>query len=133
MRKATYGALALAVSSGVVIGAAITGLHAQNSQNKAKAYLVAEVEITGDRETYMRDYAAHVQATLDPFGGHFLVRGGRSAVTEGDPPKGRVAIVVFDSFEKAQAFRNSPEYLKILPVRERLAKSRQYIVEGIAE
>jgi Domain of unknown function (DUF1330) len=50
----------------------------------------------------------------------------------GDPPK-RIAIVLFDSFEEAQAWRKSPEYLKIYPVRERQAKSRQHIVEGVPE
>jgi uncharacterized protein (DUF1330 family) len=40
-------------------------------------------------------------------------------------------ISVFDSFEKAQAWRDSPEYKKIVTVREREAKSRMYIVEGL--
>ena len=40
-------------------------------------------------------------------------------------------ISVFDSFEKAQAWRDSPEYKKILTVREREAQSRMYIVEGL--
>jgi uncharacterized protein (DUF1330 family) len=38
---------------------------------------------------------------------------------------------VFDSFEKARAWRDSPEYKKIAPVRERETKSRMYIVEGL--
>jgi uncharacterized protein (DUF1330 family) len=40
---------------------------------------------------------------------------------------------VFDSFEEAQAWRSSPDYVKIAAVREREAKSRQYIVEGLPE
>jgi uncharacterized protein (DUF1330 family) len=63
--------------------------------------------------------------------GRYLVRGGRNVGIEGDPPKGRIVISVFDSFEKAQAWRDSPEYKKILAVREREAKSRMYIVEGL--
>jgi uncharacterized protein (DUF1330 family) len=50
---------------------------------------------------------------------------------EGDPPKGRIVISVFDSFEKAQAWRDSPEYKRIVTVREREAKSRMYIVESL--
>ena len=131
MIRKNYFALVLATIAGAAIGAsAMTGLKAQN---KPRAYIVTEVDVTGDREAYMRDYVSHVQATLDPFGGRFVVRGGRTVATEGDPPKGRISIVVFDSFEKAQAFRTSPEYLKIYPVRERLTKSRQYIVEGVTE
>ena len=80
-----------------------------------------------------RDYAAHAQATIEPFGGCYLVRGGRSIGIEGEPPKPRIVISVFDSFAQAQAWRNSPEYMEIAAVREREAKSRQYIVEGLPE
>jgi uncharacterized protein (DUF1330 family) len=63
-------------------------------------------------EVFQRDYAAHVQATVEPYGGRYLVRGGRSLGTEGEPPKGRI-VIVFPSMEKAQAWRNSPEYRKM--------------------
>jgi len=98
-----------------------------------KAYIVTEVEVTGSMEVFQRDYAAHVQATVEPYGGRYLVRGGRSLGTEGEPPKGRIVISVFPSMEKAQAWRNSPEYRKIAVVRERETKSRQYIVEGLPD
>jgi uncharacterized protein (DUF1330 family) len=87
--------------------------------------------VTGNMDVFLKDYAAHVQATVDPFGGRYLVRGGRNVGVEGESPKGRIVISVFDSFEKAQAWRDSPEYKKILTVREREAKSRMYIVEGL--
>ncbi len=61
------------------------------------------------------------------------MRGGRSVGIEGEPPKPRIVISVFDSFEQAQAWRNSPDYVKIAAVRHREAKSRQYIVEGLRE
>ena len=96
-----------------------------------KAYIVTEVDVTGDMEVFLRDYAAHVQATVDPFGGRYLVRGGKTIGVEGDPPKGRIVISEFDSMEKARAWRESPAYKKICVVRERETKSRQYIVEGL--
>jgi uncharacterized protein (DUF1330 family) len=40
---------------------------------------------------------------------------------------------VFDTVEQAQAWRNSPEYMKIAAVRLREATSRQYIVEGLPQ
>ena len=58
---------------------------------------------------------------------------GRSVGLEGEPPKPRLVISVFDSFEQAQAWRNSPDYVRIAAVRHREAKSRQYIVEGLPE
>ena len=93
----------------------------------ARAFLALRLE------GFQRDYAAHVHATVEPYGGRYLVRGGRSLGTEGEPPKGRIVISAFPSMEKAQAWRNSPEYRKIAVVCERETKSRQYIVEGLTE
>jgi uncharacterized protein (DUF1330 family) len=124
-----YYAVMIAMVVGAAVGAgAVTAL---NAQPTPKAYIVTEVDVTGNMDVFLKDYAAHVQATVDPFGGRYLVRGGRNVGIEGDPPKGRIVISVFDSFEKAQAWRDSPEYKTILTVREREAKSRMYIVEGL--
>jgi uncharacterized protein (DUF1330 family) len=124
-----YYVVAIAVVVGIAVGAgAVTGLKAQATP---KAYIVTEVDVTGNMDVFLRDYAAHVQPTVDQFGGHYLVRGGRNVGIEGDPPKGRIVISVFGSFEQARAWRDSPEYKRIAAVREREAKSRMYIVEGL--
>ena len=124
-----------AVAAAAILGAAAGAAVARGLKRPGtpKAYIVTEVDVTGDMAAFQRDYAAHTQATVEPFGGRYLVRGGRNIGTEGEPPKGRIVISVFDSFEQAQAWRNSPAYMKIVTVREREARSRQYIVEGVAE
>lgn len=121
------GALMLGAAAGA---AAMAGRPAASTP---RAYIITEVDVTGDAEAFQRDYAAHAAATTAPFGGRYLVRGGRTIPIEGDPPKGRVVVSVFDSVEQAQAWRNSPEYVKIAAVRLREATSRQYIVEGLPE
>ena len=124
-----YFAVAIASLAGMTLGAAaVTGLMAQATP---KAYIVTELDVTGDMAVFQRDYAAHVQATIEPYGGRYLVRGGRVVGVEGAPPRSRIVISVFDSMEKAQAWRDSPEYKKIYAVREREATSRQFIVEGL--
>jgi uncharacterized protein (DUF1330 family) len=125
-----YYAVMIAAIVGIAIGASVTGLKAPSTP---KAYIVTEVDVIGNMDVLLRDYAAHVQATVEPFGGRYLVRGGRSLGIEGEPPKGRIVISVFDSFEKARAWRDSPEYKKIAAVRERETKSRMYIVEGLPD
>jgi len=127
----TFYAAALAAVVGAAAGAA--AMAGRKATGTPKAYIVTEVDITGDMTAFQRDYAAHVQATVAPFGGRYLVRGGRSVGVEGEPPKPRIVISVFDSFEQAQAWRHSPEYVKIAAVRERETNSRQYIVEGLPE
>jgi uncharacterized protein (DUF1330 family) len=118
-----------------IFGAAVGAVTAAGRQapGTPKAYIVTEVDVTGDKEVFQRDYAAHAAATTVPFGGRYLARGGRTVSLEGEPPKGRIVISVFDSLEQAQAWRNSPEYVKIATVRLREATSRQYIVEGLPE
>jgi uncharacterized protein (DUF1330 family) len=127
----TYYVAALAAMFGAAVGAAAVA--GRNTTGTPKAYVVTEVDITGEVTTFQRDYAVHAQATIEPFGGRYLVRGGRTVGVEGEPPKPRIVISVFDSFERAQAWRNSPAYVKIAAVRERETKSRQYIVEGLPE
>lgn len=127
----TYYVAALAAIFGAAVGAgAVAG---RRTPGTPKAYVVTEVDLTGDMAAFQRDYAAHAQATVEPFGGRYLVRGGRVVGIEGEPPKPRIVISVFDSFEQAEAWRHSPEYVKIAAVRHREANSRQYIVEGLPQ
>ena len=122
-----------AVAAAAILGAAAGAAAARGLQGKTtpKAYIVTEVDVTGNMELYQRDYAAHAQGTVEPFGGHYLARGGRVFGTEGEPPKSRIVISEFPSFEDAKAWRYSEAYMKIVTVREREAKSRQFIVEGV--
>ncbi len=124
-----------AVAAAAILGAAAGAAAARGLQGKGtpKGYIVTEVEMTGDAAAYQRDYAAHAQATVEPFGGRYLARGGRVLGTEGEPPKARIVISEFPSFEQARAWRYSPAYMKIVTVRLRESKSRQFIVEGVAE
>ncbi len=125
---------AYAVAAAAILGAAVGAAMSRGRQGKTtpKAYIVTEVDVTGNMELFQRDYAAHAQGTVEPFGGHYLARGGRVFGTEGEAPKGRIVISEFPSFEQAKAWRYSEAYMKIVTVREREAKSRQFIVEGVA-
>lgn len=121
--------LALAVLAGVAIGVAgAMAIHAQQVKTPP-AYVVAEVEVT-DPAT-MQKYAEKVPETLAPFNGRHLVRGGKKQAVEGEPPKG-IVIIAFDSMEKARGWYDSPAYQAIKPIRQSAAKTRIFIVEGIA-
>jgi uncharacterized protein (DUF1330 family) len=74
-----------------------------------------------------------VDATFAPFGGRYVVRGSEIASLEGEPPKGRIVVIKFDSMEKAKAWYDSPAYREIRPIRHGAAKSRVFIVEGTPE
>ena len=121
--------LAVAVLAGVSIG--VAGAHALRAQ-QVKAppgYVIAEVDVT-DPDAYKK-YAQQVPATVAAFDGHYLVRGGKIQAVEGEVPK-RIVVIAFDSAEKARNWEYSPAYEAIKPIRHSAAKSRIFIVEGIA-
>jgi uncharacterized protein (DUF1330 family) len=121
--------LALAVLAGVLIG--VAGARAIQAQQvkTPPAYVIAEVDVT-DRTT-MQKYGEKVPETLAPFIHRYLVRGGKTQSLEGEAPKG-IVVIAFDSAEKARGWYDSPAYEAIKPIRQSSAKSRIFIVEGIA-
>jgi uncharacterized protein (DUF1330 family) len=120
-------AITLAMLSGIAIGAgAVQGLHAQA---KPPVYQVVEIDLL-NQEAYLRDYAPKAQAAIKAAGGKFLAAGGKTTTIEGEPPKSRVVIQQWDSLEQAQAYRNSAAFKELLPLRDKLAKFRSYVVEG---
>ena len=121
--------LAVAVLAGVSIG--IVGAHALRAQQvKTPAgYVIAEIDVT-DPDAYKK-YAEQVPATVAASDGRYLVRGGKIQPVEGEAPK-RVVVLAFESVEKARAWEYSPAYEAIKPLRHSSAKSRIFIVEGIA-
>jgi len=66
------------------------------------AYVLAEIEITNP-DGY-KEYTAMVPATIEKYGGRFLVRGGKAHAMEGDWPGRRRVIVEFPSIEAAERY-----------------------------
>jgi uncharacterized protein (DUF1330 family) len=77
------------------------------------------------------EYIERIQATLDPFGGRFLVHGTQVEVKEGPWP-GTVVIVEFPDAERARAWYDSPAYQAILPLRTNNIEGEAIIVDGVA-
>ncbi len=79
------------------------------------AYAIAHlsnVDLGADIVEYLR----RIDATLAPFGGKFIVHGGRQRVIEG-PADGVIVVIEFPDYEAAQGWYDSPAYQKILPLR----------------
>jgi len=84
-------------------------------------YIIADVEIT-DPADY-QTYAQQTSATLEPYGGKFLVRGGQPETLEGDWTSKRIVIIEFPTVDQARAWYDSPEYAAIIGIRHRSAVS----------
>ena len=122
--------LALAVVAGVLIGVAgAKAIHAQPPKTPP-AYVIAEVEVTDP--TTLQKYGAKAPQIVASFNGHYVVRGGTVQTLEGEPPKGHVVVIGFDSVEKAREWYDSPAYSAIRPFRQSSTKSRLFIAEGVA-
>jgi uncharacterized protein (DUF1330 family) len=119
--------LAVVAILGAALGA--TAMHALHAQAKPPAYLVAEIDVT-DTDLY-KQYLEKGGPLYAQFTGRFLVRGGKIDAFAGEPPK-RLVIAVFDSLAQAEAFRDSPAYRELVPLRDKASKFRAYIAEGAA-
>jgi len=110
-------------------GAAIQGLHAQA---KPPVYVVGEIDVT-NVDAYTKDYVPLARASIKNSGGKLLAASQKVTALEGTAPSSRVTINVFDSLEKAQAWRNSAEYKKARETGDKYAKFRAFVVDGIPQ
>ncbi len=93
------------------------------------AYLFANVEVT-DAAGY-EQYRQRVSATIEAYGGRYLVRGGALEVLEGDWMPKRLVILEFADLTHLNAWYRSPEYKPLIELRQRTAKSTLVAVEGV--
>ena len=94
------------------------------------AYVIVDVEVLNP-DAYT-EYTRAVPATLEPFGGRFLVRGGATTTLEGEWRPQRAVLIEFPSVERAKAWHASPAYAAILPIRLEHARTNFLaVLEGV--
>jgi uncharacterized protein (DUF1330 family) len=93
------------------------------------AYVVLNIDVT-DPVRYA-DYAQAAAATVEQFGGRYLVRGGRAESLEGSANPKRIVILEFPTLARAQAWWTSAEYSEPKLIRANTARSDTFIVEGV--
>ncbi|HXG90435.1 MAG TPA: DUF1330 domain-containing protein [Vicinamibacterales bacterium] len=110
----------------LVVGA---GLAVASQAEPKKAYVVVQVDVSNPQQ--YQDYAKLSPRLIAKFGGRFLARAGRTITLEGPPAKSRVVVLEFPSFERAEAFYHSPEYVAARKLREGAATAQLVLVEGM--
>jgi uncharacterized protein (DUF1330 family) len=93
------------------------------------AYLIAEIDVTDPAG--FEEYRQLVPATIQQYGGRFIVRGGAVEALEGDWQPKRVVITEFPSLEQARRWYNSEEYREPKALRFKTARSKVILVEGV--
>ena len=92
------------------------------------AYVIVEVDVHDPAE--YENYKKLTPPSLVPFGGKFVVRGGKAELLEGDQQPARIVVVEFPTLEKAKQWWNSAEYAPGKKLRQRIATTRMLVVEG---
>jgi uncharacterized protein (DUF1330 family) len=94
-----------------------------------KAYIIVDVNITNPSR--YEDYKKLTPASLVPYEGKFIVRGGTTETLEGEWSPGRVVILEFPSVQQAKAWWSSAGYAPAKVIRQSSADTKMIMVEGV--
>ena len=121
-RETAFVCVALAAFAS---GAAV--VHGVQAQTKTPAYTIAEIEVT-DPPTFQK-YGEATRTSIPAAGGRVIVRGGKTSVINGSPPK-QIVIIAWESLAQAQAFFESEAYKQLIPIRDKSSNFRAFTIEG---
>lgn len=77
-------------------------------------------------------YLQRIDATLEAYGGEFLVHGTRPELREGSFG-GDCVVIRFPSMEQARAWYDSDAYAPLIPLRTQHSRSTVFLLEGVKE
>ena len=92
-------------------------------------YLITDLEIF-DPEVFA-EYQARFPSIIERHGGRYLVRGGEVRVVSGQWDLHRVIVFEFADHEAVRATFADPEYQPLIAIRERSARSKSFMVDGV--
>lgn len=92
------------------------------------AYLIVDLEVT--EPIGYEEYKKLADATVEKYGGKYIVRGGRTEALEGNWNPKRLVVIEFESVDRAKQWLNSEEYREPRKMRHRTSKANLIVVEG---
>jgi uncharacterized protein (DUF1330 family) len=93
------------------------------------AYVIVDIDIL-DPVGY-EEYKKLASATVEKYGGQYVVRGGQVETLEGDWSPQRIVVLKFKSVQRAKDWLNCAEYREPRKMRHRTAKTKMIVVEGL--
>ncbi len=123
--------IAVAFLAGAALATIGIGIEVLHAETRPPAYVVSEIDVMDDA-LYNKTYAPLAAKAIVDAGGTYIVRDGASVSLFGVSPK-RVAIIRFESVEKARAALNSPAYKEAKKAGDKYANFRIYAIEGVAQ
>jgi uncharacterized protein (DUF1330 family) len=101
----------------------------RESENPLRAYAFAHLRSTRMGPPIV-EYLERIDATLEPYGGRFIVHGGEVEVLEGEFPGGLV-VIEFPNREAARSWYDSPAYQEIIHLRTENSEGSAGLVDGV--
>ncbi len=93
------------------------------------AFVIANVDIQ-DPARYA-EYVKLTPGSIAPFGGRFIVRGGRAERIEGTVTVHRIVLLEFPSYDQAKAWYDSEQYRVARAIRQSASVADLILVEGV--
>ena len=92
------------------------------------AYVIADLTVT-DAAAF-EEYRRQVPATIERYGGRYLVRGGSYERLEGEWQPNRLVVLEFPTRDAARRWYDSEDYCGPRALRQRTAVTHVILVEG---
>lgn len=93
------------------------------------AYIIVDVSI--DDPVVYAEYRKLTPDAIAAHGGRFVVRGGAVETLEGEWAPERIVVLEFDNVARAKAWWSSPEYAPAKRLRQKSARTKMIVVEGV--
>jgi len=96
------------------------------------AYVISEVRILD--QDLIGNYRARAAASIEKYGGRYLVRSGAVELVEGERDRDKQFVIVeFPDMAKAREWYRSPEYAEALEFRYAALDRTLVFAEGVGE
>ncbi|GAA2464551.1 DUF1330 domain-containing protein [Streptomyces lavendulocolor] len=96
------------------------------------AYALANLTPPAELDDEVLTYMERIQATLDPFGGRFLVHGAPAREVREGSWDAALVIIGFPSLDRARDWYDSDAYRQLIPLRTRHMAGDVLLVDGVA-
>ncbi|HTQ66011.1 MAG TPA: DUF1330 domain-containing protein [Puia sp.] len=93
------------------------------------AYIIVDVSINDPKE--YEEYKKLTPASIKAYDGKFIIRGGKSETLEGEWNPERIVVLEFPSVARAREWWESDLYLPAKKIRQRVAKTKMILIEGV--
>jgi uncharacterized protein (DUF1330 family) len=98
-------------------------------EDSMAAYVIVDLNVKDDAA--LASYRRAVPATVEKYGGRFIVRAGACEVLEGDWTPKRMVVLEFPSMDALKRWYRSDDYKPLLAERQRYSTADLIAVEGV--